>query len=336
MPIQNVGDMAQHFQSLRQTGRIKSDLTILSQELSTQQKHDLTQSLGGDVRQLASLDREITMLETYQRSATETGQRLAFTQASLGLADQARGQLMDLTLPVSAEDNDATILAAADAGEATFGDLVSIFNKRFGDRALFSGASVDQPALASADDMLASLRAATAGLSDVNDIKAAVDMWFDDPAGGFATMGYQGDTGAKVTHRISAEATIVDPARADGNASKALLKGAAFAAIATESNTNISMRTRSELVQHAGQTMLNASDAVASLQAEVGRAESTIAETQVNQSTQLTAFQINRNELTVADPFETASRLQDVQQQLEMHYTVTARLSRLSLVNYLP
>jgi len=36
-----------------------------------------------------------------------------------------------------------------------------------------------------------------------------------------------------------------------------------------------------------------------------------------------------------ADPFETASTLQAVQLQLETHYAMTARLSRLSLAEYL-
>ena len=48
-----------------------------------------------------------------------------------------------------------------------------------------------------------------------------------------------------------------------------------------------------------------------------------------------TALEIARNDMSAADPYETATKLQNVQLQLETHYTLTARLSRLSLTEYL-
>ena len=53
------------------------------------------------------------------------------------------------------------------------------------------------------------------------------------------------------------------------------------------------------------------------------------------QEAQLTSLGIIRNDMTVADPFETAVRLQEVQLQLETQFTITSRLSGLSLVNYI-
>ena len=48
-----------------------------------------------------------------------------------------------------------------------------------------------------------------------------------------------------------------------------------------------------------------------------------------------TSLQIARNGITAVDPYETASRLEATRQQLETLYTLTARISRLSLVDFL-
>ena len=52
-------------------------------------------------------------------------------------------------------------------------------------------------------------------------------------------------------------------------------------------------------------------------------------------SAERTSYEIARTGLLEADPYETASRLEDVQFQLEALYAVTARMARLSLTSYL-
>ncbi len=46
-------------------------------------------------------------------------------------------------------------------------------------------------------------------------------------------------------------------------------------------------------------------------------------------------MEIARTELIGADPYDTATEMEAVQGQLETLYTVTARLSRLSLADFL-
>ncbi len=46
-------------------------------------------------------------------------------------------------------------------------------------------------------------------------------------------------------------------------------------------------------------------------------------------------FETARLGLISVDPYETASKLQEAQTQLETLYSITARMSRLSLVNFL-
>lgn len=52
-------------------------------------------------------------------------------------------------------------------------------------------------------------------------------------------------------------------------------------------------------------------------------------------SAQRTSLEIAQNELSSADPYDTVMRLEETQFRLESLYTITARLSELSLVGFL-
>ena len=73
----------------------------------------------------------------------------------------------------------------------------------------------------------------------------------------------------------------------------------------------------------------------ASGSARLGRAEAQIEIASARNSAESTALQIARTGMLAADPYETATKLQETQTQLEMIYSITARMTRLSLVDYL-
>lgn len=335
MPIQNVGDLSQHFKSLRQVGEVKSSLNRLSNELTTQRKSDVTASLGGATSQLEAFEREIGRLTSYSDAAQRLGQRLSYMQTTLASIEDVRSAAMSKLLNATTEPTVSAVQSAAETGKSSFTSFVSSFNQRLGNVALFSGAATDKTPLLSGSEMLIDINAMIVGLDTSDDILTAVDTWFDDPAGGFATIGYLGDTGLPQEHKISKEKNVTIDIRSDSATTVLLLKAAAVAALADESNASLTEETRAELVAHSGQLMLNAGDSLTNTRAMLGRNEAAVEEASVALSMQLTAFKIDRNDITVSDPFETATRLQDVQQQLEMQYTVTARLSQLSLVNFL-
>lgn len=335
MPIQTIGDMSQHFQSLRNTGGIKTRLNTLAQELASGRVADVTARLGGTTGPLESMNRDILLLEQFAQSATEAEQLLGYMQSSLEVVDSLRARLTEQTLPVSVNTSAPTVSDAAFAGRQAFTDMVATLNKSIGGRTLFGGTAVDRPALATADNMLADLVASIGPATATADIETAIDTWFNDPTGGFATSGYLGGTGPVMTRRIGANVDVTLDARADDPASRLVLQAAATAAIASEMGSAIDNDTRAQLVASSGQKLLASAGPLTHMRARIGLAEARTADTSVSLSAEKSAFEMLRNEIVAADPFEAATQLQDVQQQLEMHFTVTARLSRLSLVNYL-
>lgn len=330
----SVGDMAQQFTSLRNGGAIKTDLARLAESLSTGKVADITKQLNGATTQFSALEYTLTQLDGYDQAATETGQLLANIQTVLSQVDNTRGRTAERLLLVNESSTIAQVDEAASSARNAFETAVRALNTQLADRALLGGADVDGPPLAPADDMLSDLRLQIGAITDPAAITGIVDLWFEDPAGGFATIGYLGDTGPFVEKRISETKTLEINARADDSAIVEVLKGAALAALASDVPA-LDRETKVALLQTAGERLFAASSDLISVQARIGFSEAGVDQTLAETAAQIAALGITKNNTISADPFETATRLQAVQLQLETHFSVTARLSQLSLLRFI-
>jgi len=334
MPIVSVGDMAQQFASMRNGGVIKTELSRLAESLSTGRVTDITAELGGETARLTGISYSLTQIDGYLQSATETDLMLSSMQTVLGQVDSIRSQTSAQLLLLNDSSTTMQVDESGRAARDSFGTMVGALNKQLADRSLMAGAAVDQAALASADDMLADMQLAIGPAIDRPTIIAAIETLFDDPAGGFATMGYLGDTGPALNKRISDTKTYEVDARADDPAIREVLKAAALAAIANDL-PNLDAVTKSDLLQDAGQRLFGTAAGLVGVQSRIGFVEAEVEHARVELNAQKTTLQMSRNNLISADPFDTASQLQSVQLQLETHYNVTARLSRISLLDYI-
>lgn len=326
----SLGDGARLFSLQRQNADLRTRLGTLERELATGEAADMARHLGGDLAPLADLDRRLSLSKAFGASAREAGNRLATMQVALGRAEAARAGLAeDLMEPRPAGAGPAQ--GAADA-RAAFADAVSALNTRMGEAPLFAGTAAGGPALASADAMLAAVRAAAAGATTAAGVAAALDAWFDDPAGGFATAGYLG-TGADAERPLGEGETVALRMRADDPAPRGLLKAAALAALADDpallpgEGDALLVRSRDALLSLAA-PMVEAG-------AALGRAEARVEAAQARHAAEATAWGIMRVEATQADPFATASAIEAVRVRLETHYELTSRMASLSLVNFL-
>lgn len=335
MAMNTLGDMAHFFSSSRANYQIKSQLMTLGNELSTGRVDDLSAHLKGDTVKLADIDRRITVGTAQLATADSIGRRLSVMQLTLERVEGLRNELVQSTGAMSLEPTPEQLELGATAGLASFESTVSAMNTQFAGQALFAGTATDGPALADADVMLTELRAAIAGATTVDDARTAINDWFDLPGGGFETLGYLGDTGDNPTRRIDDETTVEFSARADDQAVRDVLKATALAALATDSGLVMASDERAAMFAQATTDLVSASGPMVNLQAATGAEEARVESANARLTAQVSALSLMRNDMVSADPFRTATELEAVQIQLETHYTVTARLSQLSLVRYL-
>jgi len=328
-------DLSQHFQTLNNTRTAKSRLNQLTQEMATGRVSDLASHLNGRTGQVLQLDREVALLTSIAEGSAQIAQRFTQQQNVLDGVDRIRSGLATQSLQAAQGGSNLQMDATAVAGRQEFDSLIARLNTQIGGRSMFGGAAVSQPPLASADDIMAGIVASLGGATDAAAVIAAVDTWFDDPSGGFATLGYTGGTGPARSFQIGRSDMVSDLARADDAGIRDVLRGAAMAAVAAELSGVLPSGDKAALLTTAGERLLAASDTLIDLRGRIGTQQQRLEEANVASNAERTAFQTARNDLVRADPFDTATRLQDAQQQLEIQYATTARLARLSLVNFI-
>ena len=93
--------------------------------------------------------------------------------------------------------------------------------------------------------------------------------------------------------------------------------------------------TRASLAQKAGESLTGLATDRATLAGRLGSTQQRLDEAATRNSAEASALGIARNDLLSVDPYDTATRLQETETRLEMIYALTARLSRLSLLDHL-
>ncbi|MGJ8609941.1 MAG: flagellin [Octadecabacter sp.] len=335
MPSVTTGDMRQHFLTSRLNTSLKTDLNTLVQELTTGEASDLTAHLRGSQSSLAGLDRQIELLGRFSQANTETGQMLSLMQTALSGVNSQRETASTHMLTISDASTPSQLSESAIVARSSFEAVVSNLNLRSSDRAMFGGNDLETNPLADADVMLDALRSAISGLTTADDIETAIDTWFDTPGGGFETVGYLGDPNGTMSRMTGANEAVDISVRADDSAIRDTLKALAKGALSSETAFGLDVDVQQELQMQSAVDLLSTASDVVGLQASLGFAQGRVEEGSVRTSAQESSYGIARNELVSVDQYETASDLQSVQLQLETHYTLTARLSRLSLTEYL-
>jgi flagellar hook-associated protein 3 FlgL len=334
MNFASLGDGMQHFHLQRNNTALKTALNSLTGQLSSGEVSDKVKASGGDTARFNAIDNRLKVLDSFSQSIKETQQTLSTTQVLLDNFDSKRDAMTGSLLIIIPDSSDFQIEEASRAARNSFDGLVSTLNTRLGDESLFSGTAVNQAALTSPAVMLADIVTQIGGSTDFNVITATVNTWFDDPAGGFVILGYQGDLGVQPERHLDNDTRIKLGVRADDAGIKAVLKGAVLAAIGQELS-GLDKRTQAALLFEGGLQLQSAADDIAQVKGRIGYFEGEVERIAISQSSEISALSLARNLITQADPFEVATELKAVQLQLETHHAMTARLSRLNLVEYL-
>ena len=333
MALVSLGDMAQSFMLRRQTVAVKTDLQRLSLELTTGRVSDTAARLSGDLVPISGIDASLARLSGYRAVTVEAGLFARATQTALGVIDDLVSDLGRTLLMATSSRSQALVNAAGVEARSRLDTVMSALNSRVGDRTLFAGNATNGPATVSSETLLQVLDGVIAGATTAQDVQAAVSAWFDAPAG-FATAAYTGGGALARVNIAPGEEAALD-ITANDPAIRATLKDLAIAAMLGRGALAGLPAERQSLANRAGLGLMQSQSDRTYLAARLGTAEAQIEAAAVRNAAETTSLQIARADLTAVDPFETASKLQETQQQLEKIYAITARITRLSLLDYL-
>lgn len=328
----SVGDASMTNILARQGADLRGQVQRAAQEVATGRHSDIGQMMRGDVAPLLAVDASLARLAAYKTNTTDAAFQTAAQQSAISCLSQLAAGITTTLMGSRDFPTAAQVNATAADARGRLASAVGLINTQAAGRAVFSGIETDTVPLGSVDDMLAALETAAVGATTAGQVEAAVNGWFADPLG-FGTF-YQGGTPLSPipiapgeTAKLST--TAMDPAIRD------TLAGFAMAALLDRGMLAGDTEERARLAQIAGQTLHRTEDARITLSARIGTVEAQIEAARTRNGAEATSLGILRSDIGSVDTYEAATRLENVWAQLEALYLVTARVSRLSLAEFL-
>jgi len=328
----SVGDASLTNILARQGADLRGQVQRASQEVATGKHSDIGAALRGDFSPLLAIDASLSRLAAYATNTTDAAFQTAAQQSAItGLSQLASG--ISTTLLAAKDFSTPAQIATLGAdAKGRLATAIGLLNTQASGRAVFSGTATDTIPLGSVDDLLTALETAATGASTAGQVTAAVTTWFADPLG-FGAF-YQGDTPLSPAPIAAGESADLSTTAMDQTL-RDTLAGFAMAALIDRGVLVGDTTERGRLAQQAGQQLISTEDGRTTLAARIGTVEAQIEAARSRNSAEDSALGILRSDIGSVDPYEAGTRLQTIQSQLESLYLVTARVSRLSLAEYL-
>lgn len=330
----SLGDLAQSFIQQKRSVALRKDMARLTEELSSGRVSDIKQVLAGNHDYLTGLERSLELLKGYTVATEEARILTGSMQISLERVQDISSQLgLDMLL-VSGGPIGIASGSPSENAKAQLDSVLTTLNDDVGGRSLFAGTATNQTPLVDADTLIALVRTEITGQTTPDGIMTAARNWFFDPAG-FDAVAYTGSNTPLAPFALSETDNVLIDVRANEDALKETLLNITVAALANDGSVGLGVLQQSELFGITGINLQANQEKITALRAKVGFVEERIELVSARNYSEEVGSEYARNQLLSADPFETATQLENVQFYLQSLYAVTVRSSQLSLVNFL-
>ena len=143
---------------------------------------------------------------------------------------------------------------------------------------------------------------------------------------------YSGGRNGAPPVELSAGSELDYSVQGDDPALRSLAMNLAIAAVSADEADAAVMMTNLEV---AATGVIGATDQVTQLRTRLGQDEARIENAEARAQAERSSFVLARNALVGRDPYDAATRITELETQLQSVYAMTARLSNLSLLNFL-
>jgi flagellar hook-associated protein 3 FlgL len=343
-----------HVSQMRQKlmADMSSRLERASEEVATGLRSDVFKDLGARASESISLRAGMERNDTYRVSNKILADRMKTTAESLGTARGTVQQFLDFAIQ-SRGDPMNTAGEIRDFAISTLALLTSQMNVAYQGSSLFSGVDSKANALQpweqvnpetglSPKQVLAGILGG--GITDGADAQAkrdAVEAAFsDDPAAapgtGYEETFYNGSpsAGQRMTAVIDEGVTIEHGVQANDQAFRDIMKGLSM--LASVDPTKMPDKASYETwVGGAIDAVAKGVAGVLDIESRLGTQQRVIDQTIAAQDARVELYRSKVLNLEGVDPYEASVRVIQLQTQLEATYEISARMARLSFLNFL-
>lgn len=328
--------------------RMQAELVKAQQEATTGRVADVGLALGGRTGQSVSLARDIDRLGGLIDSNALVDARLTSTQAGLTqLHDGAQTFFATLTASFSSEVSVGTVRTDA---QATLEQLTGILNSSLNGEYLFAGINTDvkplddfnmagSPAKAAFDAaFLAEFGFAQSDPQAAGITAAAMEAFLAGSVEAqFLGAGWSANWSRATDQTMVTRIGLNETARTSVSANESGIRKLAMAAamVAEFVDRGFSADAEKAVIERAVALVSEAMAEIAQTQSATGLAEQRVAEATERLTVQIDIFERHVIKLEGVDPYEASTRVSALLGQIELSYSLTARINELSLARFL-
>lgn len=325
----------------------QAELLKLQTEVTTGRHADVGLALGSSAARSVSLQRELARLGTLVDTNSVVTQRLAASQSALATMAEAAQQVRN-TL-VTFKGNDAADQLAIQKTEiqSAMSAFSSAANLSFNGEFLFAGINTDvrpfedygAAAKSTFDTALATYMSAN-GIASMSDFtKAEMEDFITNTLEPLYASDAQWATdwskasSQNMTSRISTTEVVQSSTNAT---TEGFRKFALASVIALElMDENVSSEVRAYIGEAALSYVEQANTQITAERSTLGISEARVKKANTSLQAQIKLINTHITDLEGVDTYEASTRMNTLLTQVETSYTLTARIQRLSLIDFL-
>lgn len=331
--------------------KMQTELAKNTKELSSGRWADVGLELGNKTGRTISLRQDYQRLDAIKDTNGLVASRLDTSQAALdGVLKNAQDFAASL---IAVRSGNVGAQVIADDGKNNLQSLIASLNTSINGEYLFAGINTDvrpvtdyysvpTSATKTAFDTELTNYCTSVGAAGPADLSASqLDTFIDtnlttmfnatnwsDPATGWSSASNQ-----NVKSRISTSELIETSANANDPAFRKLAM--AYTMVSELANKGLSEKAYQSLIDKSTQLMGEATVDLTVVKARLGTAQERLSNANGRIEAQMDILNRNINDFEQVDPVETQTRISALETQLDMAFSLTSRVQKLSLLNYL-
>lgn len=324
--------------------RMQSDIADANKELVTGRYADVGLVLGSRMGVAFGLRQGLEALTALRDGNDTTGGRLSSTQTILQQVQAGADSTLTAFTGTPLDKRAAVI---REAGKSQLAALVAALNTNAGGQQIFGGINTRETPIAAYEGtppsaaktaidaaFQAAFGAVPASAVTPQQMAAFLDgpfaARFDDAA--WATD-WSNASDRTISSRISLTETVDTSASANAAPIRKLVM--AYVMASGLDLTGFSAEVQDTVGGRVAGLLGSASAGLVTMQADLGRAQATIAESNARMEAQKTLLTRQIGQLESVDPAEAKTRIDQLTTQVQISYSLTSQLRQLSLVSYL-
>lgn len=353
-----ISSFGSSYDRMFQVQAMDSQLNLLMGEISSGQKANPTSSLGSSASLLYQLHAQSDQQAELQTSITTASSRLDTVQTALGGIASVAQTLSTAALSTSSPGSttDATLSVLAGQAQGAIGEVIGQLNTTFAGSAIFAGDSAVPPMqspnaaggpLVTMQATLSAAVTANGGSLTQSNVSALVNgpngiaSVFNDtngnPAMRYTGAFYAATDDGKATKVLTGNSQAVQyNANADQPAFRDILQGLSMLSLLNAPSSQMDDTAKSELLNQAMSVLGRGQDELTAMQGTLGAVQSQMQDAITQQQSAASATQQQILKYEQADTYGDSTKLTMLQTQIQASYELTAQISQLSLVHYMP